>query len=258
MRRINISTTMLQAYKGCPKLYEFRYIERLKPEKPAEYLETGSNYHACVESILQGKPYVAEGVVGSMARAFERHIPWREWNIAHVEHDFDVTLTPFCHMVGRLDAVCDDGTPVEHKTTRASIDEKYIQALAWDDQISFYLLALSKIQGQPVTRVIYTVCQKPTIRQKQNETEEEFLARVDEWYDDGRIAVVDAVRSPAELEEVEEEVRCIASELRRRKHFYRNPKHCSILGCEFSSICLNYDPEMIAGFVRKEPVPCGF
>ena len=33
-------------------------------------------------------------------------------------------------------------------------------------------------------KVWYTVCRKPTIRQKKNETDEEFFGRMVAWYDE--------------------------------------------------------------------------
>jgi hypothetical protein len=192
------------------------------------------------------------GVVASMASAFEKFLPWRDWNVKEIEREFDHKMTPYFHMVGKIDAICADGTPIEHKTTSAAIDEKFINSLAWDDQVNFYLLALTLITGKPVTRVIYTVCQKPTIKQTQKETYEEYLERVKGWYTEGRIAEISVVRSVNELKETEGEIREMASEIRRRKHFYRNPANCKIMGCSYASICLNYDPEIAVGFVKKE------
>jgi hypothetical protein len=243
---------MLRTYKACPRLYELEYVEGLKPAKTPEYFETGSNYHACVEAILKDEPILAEGVVFRMAEAFKKFIPWREWNVVEIESEFNVTLTAFCHMVGRIDAIAGDGTPIEHKTTSVAIDEKYMEKLAWDDQVNFYLLARTLITGRPATRVIYTVCQKPTIRLKQNETEEGYLARVSEWYTEDKIKAIAVTRSVAELKETEGEIREMTSQIRRQKHFYRNPANCKITGCSYSSICLNYDPEIVTGFVKKE------
>ena len=262
-RKFNLTASMLRTYKSCPRLYELQYIEMLKPAVAADYLTTGTNYHAAVENILKGEPFDNTGIVGAMAGAFNRFIPWRDWGVEHIEYQFDLSLTSFCHMQGKIDAICKDGTPIEHKTTSASIDEKYIRNLAWDDQVSFYLLALSLLNEKPVTRVIYTVCQKPTIRLKKNQTEEEYIEEVRGWYTPEKVKVIDVVRSVAELKETEAEVRSIVSEIRRRKHFYRNPRHCSMISCPYSAICLNYDPEITTGFIKKtqmseELAPCAF
>lgn len=257
-RRIGLTASMIRAYKACPKLYEFQYVHRLKPERTPEALETGSNYHAQIERLLTGQGIDDTGLPGIMAEAFERYIPWREWNITEVEREFDVRLTPFLHLRGKIDAICADGVPVEHKTAGQSISGetaaglKYVDKLAWDDQVSYYLLALSLQRNEPVTTVRYTVCQKPSIRLKQGETEEAYLDRCREWYDETKVRDFEVHRSEAELQRTEEEVRELASEIRRRKTFFRNPSHCSLIGCPYASICLDYDPEIITGFVRKE------
>jgi hypothetical protein len=251
MRTIALTASMVRTYKSCPRKYELEYIEMLKPAITPEALATGSSYHACVEKILKGEPYQAEGVVEKMAAAFDRFIPWREWGIKEVEKEFDVHVGYGFHMRGKIDAILDDGTPVEHKTYKNTIDEKYIDNLAWDDQVSYYLLALSRLRGEPITRVTYTVCQKPTIRQTQKETYEDYLQRIEGWYDETKVRTFQVVRSPEELKEIEADTRELAKEIRRRKHFYRNPSNCSILGCEYRSICLNYDPQMLMGFVKK-------
>jgi hypothetical protein len=224
----------------------------LKPAVTPEALSTGSSYHACVEKILRGEPCEEGGVIGKMAGAFDRFIPWRTWGIRAIEKEFNIHVGYALRMRGKIDAVLEDGTPVEHKTYRGTIDEKYIDNLAWDDQVSYYLLALSLLANKPVTSVTYTVCQKPTIKLKQNETEEQYLRRVEEWYDETKIRTFQVVRSPGELEEIEAEVKALAREIRKRKKFWRNPSHCSILGCAYRAICLNYDPQMLMGFVKKE------
>ena len=250
-RKMNLTASMVRAYKSCPKLYEFQYIHMLKPEKTPEALETGSSYHAEIEKVFRGEPTSCT-IPGIMARAFDRFIPWREWRIEKIEEEFLLPLSPFLNLVGKIDAICADGTPVEHKSASQSIGDetasglKYRDKLAWDDQVTIYLMALN------TTRVKYTVCQKPSIRMKQNETEDEYLARCEAWYDETKVRFFEVTRDPKELEDMEAEIRYLASEIRRRKHFYRNPSHCSLMSCSYASICLNYDPEIVSGFVRKE------
>lgn len=250
--RINLTASMLRTYKACPRLYELEYVEGLKPAKKEEYFETGSNYHSAVEAVLKGEPVTADGVVLRMAEAFRKFLPWQDWKVAEAESEFQVKLTNFCYLRGRIDAVAGDGTLIEHKTTSAAIDEKYVEKLMWDDQVTFYLLAQTLLTGKAVTKIIYTVCQKPTIRLKQNETEEQYFTRVMEWYTEDKVKALTVVRSVAEIKAFEGELREMTSQIRRQKYFYRNPANCKIMGCSYSSICLNYDPEIITGFVKKE------
>jgi hypothetical protein len=252
MKTVNLTASMIRAYKTCPRKYELEYVEKLKPAVVPEALRTGSSYHSCVEKILKKEPYRAEGVIAVMAEAFDRFIPWREWDVAEVEKEFGVHAGRGFWMRGKIDAVLADGTPVEHKTARQAIDEKYVDNLAWDDQVSYYLLALSLIKGEPVTQALYTVCRKPTIRQTQKESREEYLQRVREWYTEDQIKYFTVARLPGELAEIQEDVKKLVKEMRNRKHFWRNPSACSILGCDYRSICLNYCPETLAGFVKKE------
>lgn len=266
---INLTASMIRAYKSCPKLYEFQYVEMLKPERAPEYLTTGSNYHGHLEALFKGEPLPELTDIPSlMCRAFDRYLPWREWELEKIEEEFDIRVTPFFHMRGKIDAICSDGTPVEHKSAGQSISPdteaglKYVNKLAWDDQITYYLLALSLLRDEPVTKVRYTVCQKPSIRQKQNESPEEYLKRCEEWYDESKVRAIDVYRQEKELWETQEEVRRLASEIRRRKHFYRNPSQCSLMGCPYAAICLNYDPEITVGFTKKakesEELSCNF
>lgn len=252
-QKIKLTASMMRAYKSCPRLYELQYLEMLKPAITPEPLLTGSSYHGELEKILKGEQREPSAdIPGIMADAFQKYIPFETWNVQEVEHEFSFHLGYCLWIGGKIDAITADGIPVEHKSTRNAIDEKYIDKLAWDDQVSFYLLALSKIKKQWITKVIYTACQKPTIRLKQKETMEEYLERCREWYTEDKIQTFSVVRSVHELEEKEAEIRELAHEIRHRKSWYRNPSHCSIIGCSYSGICLNYDPETVMGFVKKE------
>ncbi len=64
-RKFNLTASMLRTYKSCPRLYELQYIEMLKPVVAADYLTTGTNYHAAVENILKGEPYEFPFLQGS-------------------------------------------------------------------------------------------------------------------------------------------------------------------------------------------------
>lgn len=137
--------------------------------------------------------------------------------------------------------------PVEHKTTGQNSLEKYIDHLAYDDQIAIYMLATNS------TRAIYTIIQKPTIRQGKNETEDEYLSRVSDWYSPEHVVCVDVFRTAGELKAKYEEIVYIAKQIRNTKLFWRNPSNCALVSCPYASVCLNYEPDMqLAGFIKKE------
>ena len=241
-----LTASMIWSYKRCPRRYELEYIHCLKPTEPAEALNIGSSYHANVEHILKQEEYDHDGLAGKMAEAFEKYIDWRGWE-AEPEKEFRVRLSRGLYLKGRLDALTADGVPVEHKTTGQYSLEKYIDHLAYDDQISIYMLVTGS------RRAIYTILQKPTIRQGKAETEAEYLERVSAWYSPEHAMSVNVVRTAGELEAKREEIIYLARQIRQTKIFWRNPNTCAITTCPYASICLNYEPSMqLVGYETKE------
>ena len=251
-RKVILTASMVRTYKACPRLYELEYIHQLKPVTPSEALTNGSQYHDFVAKILSGEEYRLEGIAGTMAAAFDRFLPWREWGIKAVEQEFSARITPYFYLRGKIDAVCEDGCIVEHKTTRNTLDDMYLERLALDDQVSIYLAAQTLLSDKLINRVHYTAVQKPTIRQKQNETDSQFQERVREWYDETRVKSFTVVRTFSQIEETIDHLKELAKEIRRRKFWYRNPAHCMIVDCPYRSICLDCDPQTLTGFVKKE------
>lgn len=252
---MDITTSQIRAFKSCRRLYELQYVERLKPKVEPEYLSIGSSYHRLVENIILDKASTESTIAGIMADQFRNKILPLLPRISKVEHEFKVNIGRSKFLIGKIDAISDDGTPIEHKTTSDTIDEKYIYRLNWDDQVTNYLLALSLERKQIINKVIYTVIKKPTIRQKQNETIEEYLARCVAWYEEdtaGKVATFTVIRSKDELAAKQSELVEMCKEIKKCKCFYRNPSHCSIIGCSYASICLSYTPETGAvDYVKK-------
>lgn len=252
------TTSQIKAFKSCRRLYELQYIELLRPKVESEALTTGSSYHRLVEGILKGVECPSDGIPAIMASQFKALILPCLPEIEKVEYQFNVKIGRGKSLIGKIDAICEDGTPVEHKTTSDTIDEKYIHRLNWDDQVTNYLLALSLERKEIINKVIYTVIKKPTIRLKQNETMEDYLKRCVEWYEDDtehKVATFPVIRSKDDLVEKQAELVHMFKEMKSCKCFYRNPSHCSIMGCSYASVCLSYTPEAGAvDFVKKTKV----
>lgn len=244
---IELTASMVKCFKQCPRRYELEYVYDLKPKSPAAYLSLGTDYHSRVEAILKGEEWSAEGKAGAMATAFNDYVPWREWDIEGVEMEFKRPLTPDIWIKGKMDAVLTDETPIEHKTFGGGDWDRYVNHLAWDDQVSLYLLA------QDSRKVIYTVCKKPTIRQKKDETDEEFEDRCWHWYDDAdKMRVFEVTRTRDELKAFAEELISLARVI-KRGFFYRNPQACALVACPYESICLSYRGEIVpVAFEKKE------
>jgi hypothetical protein len=245
-RTYDFTTSMVRSYKSCRRKFELEYIELLKPSITPDALATGSNYHTKIEQLLRHGQFGRTGErTDIMADAFTRYILPQLPPVVEVEREFRFRLAPGIYLKGKIDAIAADGTPIEHKTTAVTPDENYIYKLNWDEQVAAYMLATES------SSLIYTVCQKPTIRPKQTESEDDYLSRCTAWYEETKAVTFMVSRTAAELKNKREELILLAREMRKQKLFYCNPSNCQIMGCSYSPICLDYNPEFIMGFDKK-------
>ena len=232
-----------------------KYVENLEPIQKAEALETGSNYHSLLEEL--NKTGTLDGEMTkelAMAKAYEKYI-YPHFKVVEAEKYVEYDLGDGDTLIGYVDGVTDNGYIVEHKTTGMDITEQYEYNLLWDEQILAYMLMTG------MRKVYYTVCRKPTIRQKQKETDEEFFNRMVAWYDedtDSKIRLLEIERTDEEVEQFRQDLEVIKASIQEAvqdKNFYKNTCHCNMYGrrCEYSSVCLNYDPnQQYIDFYRKE------
>lgn len=250
---MQISISRLKTFKACRRAYYFKYMENLEPIQKAEALETGLAYHGYVEAINR-----SEGLVGddyskeaAMARAYLKFIAPKV-AVRSVEAWVSCDLGQGDMLIGRVDGLTEDGCIIEHKTTSAEITEEYEYNLQWDEQILAYMLCTG------MRKIYYTVCRKPTIKQKKGETDEEFYNRMVEWYDEdteSKIRLLKIERTDEEVEQFRKELIGTMEEVHNSKVMYRNCLHCFKWGrqCEYAPICLTYEPEQeYAEFMKVE------
>lgn len=252
------SISQMRLFKSCRKAWYFKYLQDLVPVATTEALETGKRYHQYLEDMENGgeqfpKDFTKEA---AMACAYSLYIQ-PHFHVIVAEQELYKDINGHT-LHGFVDGLTDDGFIVEHKTTSQDISEggEYEYNLLWDEQV----LAYMSLTG--LRKVYYTVCRKPTIRLKQNETEEEFYYRCREWYDtdtDKKIRMFIVERTDDEVAQFEKDFTTVCDEMQavidNPERIYRNCNHCNIWGrrCEYSSICLNYDPdEEYVEFIRKE------
>lgn len=263
---MKISATKVKCYKACKRLYYLKYVEGLECVTPIQALEDGKSYHALIEEMYNTGDFTATGnpKIDAMATAYFKYI-YPKFKVRKAEELFEYALGANHALVGRFDGIAEDGCIVEHKSTSNDVDEEYIYNLQWDEQILDYMLASGK------NEMYYTVCKKPTIRQKQGETDENFLARCIAWYDEDtehKIRVIKVTRTEKEIYQQKRDLIRLATEMEvEEEHerdlstitgvsvFYRNPSHCTCYGrrCEYASVCLDYDPaKEYIEFKKKE------
>ena len=246
---MELSITKIKAFKSCRRLYELRYIEGIKPAEKTEALEIGSNYHKLLEELnvngmIPGS-YCDYSKEMAMAKAYYKYI-YPRFHVVAAEKRLEYDLGGGDKLIGIVDGIADDGCIVEHKSAGVDITESYEYNLQWDEQILAYMLMTG------LRKVHYTICRKPTIRQKQNESDEEFYERMVAWYDEdteSKIRLLEIERSDAEVNIFRDELQTMLKVMKEAEltpgRFYKNTCHCNIYGrrCEYSSICLHYDPD---------------
>lgn len=250
---MKVSYSKIQTYKSCRRMYWLKYVEKLEPTKSPESLERGKSYHNKIEQILESGSFERDSNVktNAMARAFMKYI-FPEVFATDVEEWVEFKTLSGHDVIGRLDGRYGTLFLIEHKSTSEDIDEQYIARLEFDEQIKTYMLATG------IHDMKYTVCKTPTIRQKQNESDEEFEERCFEWYTqdlDKRIRVIDVYFDNKELETFAKELDQTITEMESCDLFYRNTKYCTMWGrpCEYLPVCGHYKPELdYIGFTRKE------
>lgn len=248
---MRLSNSGIQCFKSCRRAYELRYIEGVYPQTSPEVLERGRGYHEKLESVLKGESFeLDDPKTDAMAMAFEKYVLPKLGKVEAVEEWFEKPVGNHT-IIGRCDGRLANGKLLEHKTTSAELDDAYIAGLQNDEQILTYMWAYD------VNDILYTVCRTPTIRLKQNETEDEFRQRCLEWYDsdtEHKIGTINVYRSPEEIAEFAESLKLMMEEIEGCHNFYRVPSHCMKWGrmCEYASICRNYDPQMeYVGFEKR-------
>lgn len=237
---IKLSVSKIKLFKACRRAYELKYIEGLVPVQKADALETGTNYHERIESLYKGQISASEGDYSKEAAMAEAYRKYIYPKVKIVETEKWVEL-PQLNLIGRVDGVAEDGRLVEHKTTSSEITDIYEYELQWDEQILAYMLMTG------ARSMWYTVCRKPTIRQKKGESDEEFYNRMVAWYDeetDKKIRLLLVERTDEEVQSFKRELKAISVEMNHAYNFYRNTQHCFKWGrqCEYAPICLHYDP----------------
>jgi hypothetical protein len=245
------SISQIKQFKACRRAWELKYIEKLTPVQTPDALATGKRYHQFVEMLEKGEDLPGEFTKEeAMAAAYAKYI-MPKFHVIATEKELEKEIGN--HILhGFVDGLSDDGYIVEHKTTSQDISEggEYEYNLLWDEQV----LAYMSLTG--LRKVHYTVCKKPTIRLKKDETAEEFYNRMVEWYDtdtEQKIRVFTVYRTDAEVKEFETAFEEICAQMQEGV-IYKNTCNCNMFGrrCEYSSICLHYDPEQeYIEFIRE-------
>ena len=256
---MKVSVSRIKLFKACRRAYELKYVENMYPIQDAEPLVTGKNFHEKVEDLYKTGSFEKDNdKETAMAMAFEKYVyphikvveaeKWMEKRFSDYQDD-DI-------LIGKIDGIADDGMIVEYKTTSNTNLDEYEYDLAWDEQILAYMYLSGK------NLVHYVIIRKPNIRQKKNESDEDFFTRMVEWYDEDtrdKIRIVDLMRTDYEIQDFKRDLEAVVDEIESAEVndcYYKNTSYCWRWGrrCEYAQICLNYDPDgTYVDYERREP-----
>lgn len=196
-----LTSSRMGSFLACQRKHYYRYELGMKPNTDANALRFGSAWHAAMEARWQSGTYevaLAAALAGNGMDEMQQHT-LAGLLVGYCQHYSGIeivkTMQPeveFNHPIkgsntfdaaGKIDGlgILHDGrlALIEHKTTSEDIspESDYWLRLRSNNQILQYVYAARKL-GWNIEIVIYDVTRKPSIRQKQNETIEQFGERL--------------------------------------------------------------------------------
>lgn len=294
MAKETLSASRMTAFLACPRKHYYQYELGLEREESAPALRFGSAFHKALEArangaevidayeaaksgVQLGEPIDLAKLYGLLAgyyNLYGRADGARE-TIAKMHPECQWTLEiphsrTFEH-VGIIDglAVLKDGRTaiVEHKTTGEDISPTadYWTRLQFNGQLFLYVLA-ARANGWDVDTVIYDVIRKPAIRQKANETAEQYgdrlaadaEARPEFYYARREVAVLDSAIAEFEIQRdviCKMLLHCKAASRKAalpEQGWARNCNGLTCRNCDYAGICMQ------CVHVDAEHLPAGF
>jgi len=181
-----VSYSQMFTYKGCPKAYEFKYVDGLRPPLPGR-VKVGSAFDAAANEMLRqrmdNKPADADAGIGAMLEYWnEPDNEYDETEIAgdddlvgkmmgaireysliadktdvqYVQHDIEYSLTPDVILVGKIDLVefseeAKGLIIIDNKSTLKKKHGRYThESAAYDDQLTIYTAGMLATQDDAV------------------------------------------------------------------------------------------------------------
>lgn len=264
------SHSRINCFKQCPKLYQYKYIDRLEPlGADTKALSMGKAFHtgvehadvqACIDYMNQDEYFmdqnteIDKAICIAMVEAFIRKYPQCK-NWIHEKH-LTCNLTggesdDFQLYIDGLEKDRDGYWIIELKTS-SRVDDCYIKKLEFNDQISRYWHAAEE-NGYKILGVKYYVVKKPLLRQKQSETLQQFINRlVERLMEDDNIIDLVIDRTSEQIKDCIDDTIEDIKTIRNTTRFTKNLCSCGIYGtCPYMELCMGTkDAELL--FVRKE------
>lgn len=282
-----LTQSRIQMRKNCAFKEHLRYNHRLVPKRNSEARNIGTAVHKGLETHSvdaalaeldrevhsqeeQDKLDVRKATVSAMLKGYWA-AGFQEFDSLEPELKFSVPIrnprtgafSKKFLFEGKVDGVAMvDGQHwlVEYKTAGA-LDQSYFDKLYLDTQITSYIYGAQRALGITFAGVIYRVIRKPTIRQKQKETLDEYCKRLEADYLDPErkefyFADAKLYRSQEDIAAFEQELWDFTQQYlfdNRCNCHMRNTSRCLDWGkCEYMPICMQ-EAGWEALYERREP-----
>jgi hypothetical protein len=276
-----LTNSARSTFLNCRKKYQYSYVYGLAPRKPSIPFLVGGLFHeeldiaytegefdedaarlrirkAC-DKASRGegltpedseKIYMQQAIaMGAVKGYMEKYLvdDLKNWEVVEAEGSFKIAMPGGWTYHGKTDLVVKDKKTkkiklIEHKTA-GKLDAAYVAKLPLDNQIIGYAWAKGK-EGVKLDGVVYNVTKKPAIRQRQNESINEFYKRVEAEYTarpEEYFYRESLVFSSASIANFEVELKKFTGEIDRchdEEFFYQNTSQCTAMGvCPFMKLC---------------------
>ena len=197
-----LTASRMNAFLACPRKHYYAHELGLRRAEPSTALRIGTAFHKALELRALGadadEAYKAAigtgefsetdaatlfGLIGGYYNAYTGGNDAIKTMHPEIEFNLPIPGSRTFMAAGKIDglAVLKDGrmAMIEHKTCGEDISAgaPYWERLRFNVQLMQYILA-ARANGWDVECIIYDVVRKPSIRVKQNETPEQFAARL--------------------------------------------------------------------------------
>ena len=182
-----VTNSAIKTYRGCPRLYKFKYVLGYRSTAPADALTLGTLVHGGLEAWFKARtnerrlPDALEAISANQneemrAKAFAMLMMYDcRWadeplKVLAVEEEFEIELPNGIVLAGKIDALVENKVTgrrsiVEHKTSSEDISpgSNYWKRLKLDSQISTYDLGAEAL-NMKVDDCLYDVLYKPQLK----------------------------------------------------------------------------------------------
>jgi hypothetical protein len=275
----------VRIFLQCRRKFDLYVNKRIVPAITKDYLEIGGLFDDAISEYFKGHdlPYclaivdilVDEKIIKAVSQDYvelleniriivqgmltgyiEKFKPY----IIKPHYHINVPIIPGYRLSCELDGLLTREKElwiVENKTT-AQIDTGYIKKLNTDFQMNCYFYGLKNWKYKQVSGVLYRVSKKPTIRQRQKETSEQFRKRL-------MLEYIDNVKDYFYEEEIykdhsqdkmfEKDIIEIFKDIeqcKKQNRYYASGEGCSNFGgCQYLLYCNNPNSDTLETFYKQ-------